>query len=205
MWQALATELADDGRGGGLDIVAIAVDESVDDVRPWVTDVTIPVLIDRDRTFCDLYGVTNVPTVIWLDEAGIIVRPNEPAFGDDTFRDFHGIDSSVHHQALREWVLGTAGDTAPAGEHGDPPRRVGPTPDEQLGRTHFRLGVWLLRNGFAEDARAEFERAGTLAPDDFTIWRAALPLSGGDPFGQEFFDRFEAWKGRTGGVYYPEA
>ena len=30
--------------------------------------------------------------------------------------------------------------------------------------------------------------------DDFTIRRAAMPLNGGDPFGQEFFTMYEAWQ-----------
>ena len=200
MWQALATELSDDGRGGGLDIIAIAVDERTDDVRPWIDGLTMPVLIDSDRVFCDLYGVTNVPTVVWIDEDSRIVRPNSPAFGDDTFKEFHGIDSAKHHDDLRGWVSGSwnapsAADVAAL--------RTAPTADEQAARTHFRLGVWLLRSGHTEHAAMQFARAGELAPDDFTIRRAAMPLVGIDPFGQEFFDLYEEWKDRTGGRYYP--
>jgi hypothetical protein len=33
-----------------------------------------------------------VPTLLWIDEQGRIVRPNEVAFGTDTFKDLTGFD-----------------------------------------------------------------------------------------------------------------
>ena len=197
MWQALTDELADDGRGGGLTTIAIAVDESADDVRPWVEGVSMTVLLDRDRVFCDRYGVTNVPTVLWLDEDNQIVRPNSAAFGDDMFRDFHGIDSSIHHNALRRWVLD---DELPFTPDEVVERRIVPSADEQRGRAEFRLAAWLLRTGRHDAGREHLAAAGRLAPNDFTIWRAGLALSGDDPFGARFFELYEAWKARTGGV-----
>ena len=37
-------------------------------------------------------------------------------------------------------------------------------------------------------------RAGELAPNDFTIRRAAMPLMGEDPFGQDFMVLFQEWQ-----------
>ena len=39
-------------------------------------------------------------------------------------------------------------------------------------------------------------RAGELAPDDLTVWRAGMPLIGEDPFGQDFLDRYDAWRAK---------
>jgi len=39
-------------------------------------------------------------------------------------------------------------------------------------------------------------RATELAPDDFTIWRAGMPLIGEDPFGDDFLARYDEWKAR---------
>ena len=39
-------------------------------------------------------------------------------------------------------------------------------------------------------------RAGELAPDDLTVWRAGMPLIGEDPFGQDFLDRYGEWRAK---------
>jgi hypothetical protein len=42
-------------------------------------------------------------------------------------------------------------------------------------------------------ARRHFEEAAVLAPDDFTIRRAAMPLVGQDPFGAQFMAWYTDW------------
>ena len=48
--------------------------------RPWIerAQARYPSLIDASHQL-DRLGVVNVPTGIWIDEAGMIVRPPEPA------------------------------------------------------------------------------------------------------------------------------
>ena len=99
------SKLHDELAPHGFGIVAVAIDEAAEDVTPWVEEVSFPVLLDADRSFSDRYGVVNVPTVIWVDEDRQIVEPNAQAFGNDEFIEFHGIDSTGHHEALRRWVL----------------------------------------------------------------------------------------------------
>jgi len=104
-------------------------------VRPWVEEVTFPVLVDREHVLSELYAISNVPTVVWIDEE-----------------------------------------------------------DRILARLHFRIAAHLRRRGDDAGARRHFAEAGRLAPYDWTIRRAALPLTGGDPFGQEFFTMYEEWQ-----------
>lgn len=176
----------------------MAIDDDADLVRPWVEAVTFPVLLDREHLLTELYAISNVPTVVWIDEDGRIVRPNGVAFGTDLFKEFTGVEAGPHFDAIRRWVR--SGDV-PIGAD-EARTAVGDlSEDEVLARLHFRMAAHARRTGDEEAARRHFGRAGELAPYDWTIRRAALPLTGGDPFGQEFFDMYGAWQ-EAGSPYH---
>lgn len=190
-WQEVHDELAPHGFG----VVGVAVDEDVDSVRPWVDDagVRFPVVVDSDHRLVEAFAMTHVPTVVWLDEDGAVVRPNTVAFADDTFTSVHGVRSAPHLDALRRWVVdGDAGT-----DDGEAARRTPePSFDAQLARAEFAAAVTLLRRGDHAGAARHFDAAERLAPDDFTIRRASMPLRGRNPFGPEFFDWYAEWRAR---------
>src|SRR5205823_10461716 len=130
----------------------------------------------------ELFGVVNVPTGIWIDEDGAIVRPPEPAFPEQVgFRvpsgEIAGLDPYIagmleetkkirrddrYIAALRDWV-----------EHGaDSPYAL--TPDEVVERSrprpqevglaaaHFELGQHLWRDGKRDDAIRHLREAHRL-------------------------------------------
>jgi hypothetical protein len=66
--------------------------------------------------------------------------------------------------------------------------------DEVRARLHFRIAAHARRSGDDATARRHFEVAGRLAPHDWTIRRAAMPLLGEDPFGEKFFGMYEEWQ-----------
>jgi hypothetical protein len=130
------------------------------------------------------------------------VRAPDIAPGDDMFREFTAIDSSVHHDQLRAWVRDGV---LPSDADGVRADQQPPSSDEQLARAERRLAVALVRSGQEDLAEPHFARASELAPLDWTINRGSMRYRGGDPFGQEFLDFFEEWKeagrpgyGRTG-------
>ncbi len=148
-------------------------------------------LIDREHVLTELYAISNVPTVVWIDEQDRIVRPNGVAFGTDTFKDFTGVEAGPHMDAVRGWVRGGTVPIAPE----DARKAVGDlTDDEVVARLHFRIAVCLRRRGDTDGAARHFARAAELAPHDWTIRRAAMPLVGDDPFGQKFFDMYGEWQ-----------
>jgi hypothetical protein len=183
-------------------ILAIALDEDPDAARYWAredsdVELTYPVLLDRDHRVAELYGITNIPTTVWIDEHDRIVRPPAIAPADDRFKDFTNIESAMHHDALRRWVID---DVAPLTDSERAARQSVPEATVQRARAERRLAVHLLRDGRAEAAERHFARAIELAPDDWTINRGSMPLRGEDPFGQAFFDFYTRWEaaGRPG-------
>lgn len=176
----------------------MALDEA-DAAREWVAAAapTYPTLVDPDHLVAERLGILNVPTVVWIDEDDRVVRPPVIAPVDDLFREFTHVDSGVHHDQLRAWVRDGS---LPYGEDAARARVLEPTDDEQRARAERRLGAYLVRMGRADLAAAHFARAVALGPMDWTIRRGTLPLRGGDPFGQEFFDFWNEWEaaGRPG-------
>jgi len=196
-WQALRAELAPTG----FEVLSISMDDDVEAARPWVDEAQpspeFPVLVDPDHRIAELYGVVNVPSVVWIDEHDRVVRPPVIAPGDDQFREFTEIDSNVHHQQLRDWV---EHDTLPYDPAETKAHITPPTDELQQARVERRLAAWLHRRGHDDAAVVHFERAIELAPLDFTITRGSMPLRGEDPFGATFFEFWDRWQaaGRPG-------
>jgi hypothetical protein len=153
-------------------------------VRPWVDGITFPVLLDREHLLTELYAISNVPTVIWIDGNDRIVRPNGVAFGTDTFKDFTGVEAAPHMNAIRRWVLDGQ---VPLAEDEAKGAVADLSEDEVLARLHFRVATFARRAADDATAARHFAAAAELAPYDWTIRRAAMPLQGGNPFGDEFF------------------
>jgi len=169
-------------------VIAVAIDENVEAVRELAKEATYPVLIDADHLFSDLYAVSNVPTVIWVDENDKIVRPNAGEFGTDTFSELTGISCVDHMNQVKAWVRDN--ELPEDANYVVDDFNV----DEIKARLHFRIAVNTLRKGLNEASDRHFDRAEELAPLDFTIARAAMPLRGGNPFGEEFFDLYERYQ-----------
>ena len=68
------------------------------------------------------------------------------------------------------------------------------SPEEEAARLHFRLATALRDRGDQVGAERNFDQAVDLAPHDWTIRRAAMPLRGEDPFGENFMTMFGEWK-----------
>ena len=188
-WQALHDEL----EPTGFTVIAVAIDQSADDVRPFTDGLTMPVLYDPHHLLTELYAISNVPTVVWIDEEDRIARPNAEAFGTDIFADFTGAESSPHLDLVRRWVR--TGEV-PTDESEARSAVADLTDDEVMAKLHFRIAAEAHRRGDESTTRTHVLRAGELAPDDLTVWRAGMPLIGEDPFGQDFLDRYDEWKAK---------
>jgi hypothetical protein len=199
VWQALHAEL----EPLGLTVITVAFDKTPDDARPYIEAAapTHPSLIDTDYVLADLYNMVNVPTVLWIDEAGTIVRPNDAFFVADTYTAVTGFHPDKPIAALRAWVRGEAG----ALGDGIDARPPAPSLDDQLAKTHFALAWWLANAGRTDEAEPHFVRAGELAPHDFTIRRGSMLMRGKNPAGPEFFAMVADWTGSGHRYYEPLA
>lgn len=198
MWQALRNEL----HPKGFELVTVGLDSLgeagcrafIEAARP-----EHPSLIDRHHVLADLFGVVNIPSSVWIDEHGMIVRPAEaapappqpdgiasrfslPAEVPQRFVEIRAEaakirkDTQAYHAALRDWV-----------EHGAKSRFALP-PDEvvarsrprdgakAMGHAHFALATQLEIDGHHAAAVEHFREAHRLVPDSWTFRRQAWSL-----------------------------
>ena len=127
--------------------------------------------------------------MLWIDEEGRLVRPKDVTFGSNDFIQYTGIDSAVHLRLLHEWVR--------EDNHLAPDRVLAnmelPPDDDQHARAEFGLGRHLASVGADDAAAAHFDRAGTLAPAQFTIRRGSMRMRDKDPMGEEFIGMMIDW------------
>ena len=153
-------------------MLTVAVERDPEDARPYIEAAapTHPSLIDTEHLVPDLYNWVNVPTVVWIDEEGRIVRPNDAQFGSDKWTAITGFSPVKHANAVREWVRSGV---APFTTEEVRARQTLPTDQDQLARAHFGLGWWFHQQGRPEAAERHFVKAGELAPHDFMIRRGS--------------------------------
>jgi hypothetical protein len=199
VWQELRTEL----RPHGLEIVTVALDaRGIDAAGPWIAKAAPdhPSLIDEGHVVDALFGVLNVPSGIWIDEDGMIVRPPEPAHprrpayldravppdaspaqreGIELVKALH-VEAERYVAALRDWVQ-SGSDSRYALSPDEVIRRSRARPiEEASAAAHFALGQALYGRGAQAAAIGHFREAHRLQPANWTYRRDAWSLAGAD-------------------------
>jgi hypothetical protein len=195
VWQELRQEL----HGHGFEVVTVALE-----VRGWAeagrwveaAKPDHPSLLDQDHELGRLFGIVNVPTGVWIDEDGVLVRPPEPAFPrrpaflDQPLPDTVSprmrevmsetrklnLEGDRYAAAVRDWARQGARS------------RFALSPDEVVGRmeerstnacrarAHFELAQHLTRAGRDDLAVAHYKAAHRLSPRDWSQRRQAWSL-----------------------------
>ncbi len=214
VWQVIYDELKDQG----LEFVTVALDTAgrpaveakvrpdiasvpgvMQPLRAWTPELwaqmappTFTCLIDESHEVAELYGMINVPTAVWIDEHGHVVRPAEPAGVGDEYRAMDPVTFELpadkaerqinrrlqYVDALRDWVRHGA-----ESRHALTPDEVrarlrNPSDDEMRAATHVRLGRHLYEAGHVDAARRHLETAVQLSPDKWNYRRQSMVLEG---------------------------
>jgi len=165
-------------------------------------NATFTTLVDASHSVSSAFHFINVPTGVWIDEHGRIVRPGEPAW-TSTRTDTYGgkalaIEGEAYVSALRDWVTnGERSEYVVSDE--DYQRRVTPrSATEMEAEASFKLGVWFQRAGNAALATKYFERAQELNPGDWNYHRQEWSFTG--EAGRKWLEKFQ----KLEQPYYPK-
>jgi len=199
-WQVIYQEL----KNKNLEIISIAQDTGgVKDAGPWITAAkpAYTALIDEKHLVSKLYNMVNVPTGVWINEKGRIVRPNEVAFVDDRFKNFTGLDSAPYLEALRDWAEKGDRSSYVMGEEKLRERLAANDAGFLLASAEFGLGEHLYKSGHLPEAIPHFKEAQRLNPKSWNYKRQAYALSDAQrDYGTTFAEEVK----KSGGskVYY---
>jgi tetratricopeptide (TPR) repeat protein len=163
--------------------------------------LTYTVLIDEKHLVSKLYNMVNVPTGVWINEQGRIVRPNEVAFVDDRFKKFSGLDSEPYLNALKDWVEQGDKSAYVMSEDHLRERLTAQDPNIAQAAAEFGLGEQLYKAGHHAEAIAHFKEAQRLNPKSWNYKRQAYALTSEKDYGTTFRDEVQKIGGSK--VYYP--
>ena len=163
----------------------------------------------------DVFGITNVPFGLWVDEQGLIVRPPEVAYaprGPDPTAGWQGQDQVIeqmdperraliqamvkqttgemsrYSDAVRDWVAKGAESQYVLSAAEVIERSRPRPPDAARAAAEFELGCYLHRAGHKLDAVHHFEDAHRLDPENWSYLRQAFAVvddSMGNPYGTD--------------------
>ena len=207
MWQALHEELS----ARNFTVVAVALDSGGPaKTGEWIraARATYPCLIDERHVTADLYGVVNVPSAVWIDESGRIVRPTETAGSSDAFRtqldratkkmSAEGLAErervrGAYLDALRDWAAKGRASAFALTEDAARQRLPLPTDAQARAAAVFRLAQHLHARGHAEAAAPYLAEARRLHPESWSIRRQTWELeASGKAGGPEFWAAVDA-------------
>lgn len=166
-------------------------------LRGWSEDLwgrmappSFPCLLDEEHRVAELYGMINVPTAVWIDEDGHVVRPAEPAGVGDEFRamdpDTFALPAEYEDKqvtrrlqyldALRDWVRRGTDSPYALSAHQVRERRRLPSDNDVRAAAHVRLARHLYVGGHLDAARSHLEAAVDLCPEKWNYRRQSMVL-----------------------------
>jgi hypothetical protein len=156
-----------------------------------------PSLIDAHYEVARAYNMVNVPTAVWIDEEGRIVRPNEMAFADNRWIEYTKFDMTVYLDAVRDWARRGAQSPYALDAKARRERLPLPTAEHALAAATFRLAEHLHETGLPEAAVPFFKRAQALQPESWAFKRQAWALTDAEKYyGTNFQTEVKALAGR---------
>ena len=165
-------------------------------------EATFTQIVDTNHTISSLYNMVNVPTGVWIDEEGIIVRPNETAYSRNIMLTMGGktLQSSGadYVAALKDWVeKGADSDFALSRE--EVTNRLTPrAPENAKAEAAFQLGVYFHEAGNEALANRYWEQAEAGNPDSWNYHRQDWSFTPGEA-GANWMKKFQSFEKE----YYP--
>lgn len=138
-------------------------------------------VVDEDHMISGAFNFVNVPSAVWIDEEGRMVRIDEGTysqiheFGEGSEKIVFGND--VYARALKDWVEKGANSRFVQSKETVCGHIRAHGLDEQRADAAFRLGNFFRLHGHREQAEHYWDMARTLNPESINFIRQHLTLT----------------------------
>jgi len=198
VWQSIYDELKSDN----FELISFAQDTGGEAAAGPIFDaanVTYTSVIDVNHQISSLYNLLNVPSAVWIDEDGYIVRINEGTYAAVHANGAFGTDDYV--PIVRDWVAKGA-DSEYVWDRDKVKQSIFQrTPEAEQAQPAFRLGGYYFTNGNDTKAEQYWTMAQELDPDSWNYLRQDLQYEEGGSAGPEWRARRDSIES-AGGTYY---
>jgi hypothetical protein len=163
---------------------------------------TFTTLVDSKHAVSSAFQFVNVPSGVWIDERGRVVRPAETAWNSNRTFNIAGkvidTEGEAYVAALRDWVANGERSRYALSDR-EFAARVTPRSSAHMeAEASFKLAVWFQRAGRADRAAVYFARAQKLNPDSWNYHRQEWSFSA-EASGKKFQEKVK----QLDTPYYP--
>ncbi len=170
VWQTIYEDLKDQN----FELISAAQDTGGEAKAGPIFDranVTYTAIVDVNHTISSLFNLVNVPSGVWINEEGRIVRIDEGTYTKSAKVLGNTIGHDGYVPALRDWVA--KGDESayimsPDEVASNIRLRVA---DEELAEPNFKLANYFYAKGNMDSANAYWDKAQALSPDSWNFHR----------------------------------
>ena len=145
----------------------------------------------------------NVPTGVWIDEQGKVVRPGEPAWTTSRTSTFGGkqlvTEGEEYVAAIRDWVAHGERSAYALSDDAFAARVKRRSDSEMEADASFALAVHFFQANNLTSAKRYFARAQALNPGDWNYYRQDWSFTPGEA-GPKWLEKFQ----KLEEPYYPK-
>jgi hypothetical protein len=127
-------------------------------------------IIDPAHTISALYNLVNVPSTVWIDEQGQVVRVDEGSYAAKHEMPGISFGRDDYINLVRDWVEKGSDSQYVKDNKARQHLRV-ETADEALAEANFNLGVYFQQAGERDKASSYMQTAAKLNPDSWNYHR----------------------------------
>ena len=164
---------------------------------------TYTTLVDAKHAVSSAFQFVNVPTGVWIDERGKVVRPGEPAWTTSRTSTYGGkalvTEGEEYVAALRDWVANGERSAYALSDEAFTARVKRRSDKEMEADASFAMAVWFYQASNMPSAKKYFEHAQALNPDDWNYHRQEWSFTPKEA-GKKWMEKFQ----KLDTPYYPK-